>query len=161
MKPGSEAIDWKLLGCKHVCIEEVLPQNVDFLLLEISNALDAAPIFTFNQTAEHYERLAAQHSKRISVQSIYDCKYAPSAINDDVWTAEHVHKIVPEGRFFVYRSDSCSEAEYYRYDIVVRVEPLKSGVSSKIDGSVRIFDRYKKHCELKYKVVRDRVLYFP
>jgi hypothetical protein len=157
----NDILDWKIFESKKVCVEEVLPQNIDFLLLEMSNALDGAPIFTFNQTAEHYERLAMQHNKRVAVRSAYDSEYIPSLINDDVWTAENIHGIRPEGRFFAYRSSTCSKLDYYKYDIIVRVEPLSSGISSKIDGSIKVFDRHRKYHEFKYKTARDRVLYLP
>lgn len=144
---------------KRVCIEETLPQNVTFLLVDISNALGSR-IFAFNETAEHYKKVAAYHNKKVLAASIYDSEYAASDIVDDVWTASNVCETIVDGQFSVYRANSCKKSDWYNYDIVIKVEPLESGTSADIDGKIVAFDRQKKYFELKYKVLKDKTIYY-
>lgn len=144
---------------KKVCIEESLPQNATFLVVDIASIMGLS-IFAFNETTEHFTRFATQHGREVAARSIYDGEYVPSGIADDVWTARNVYGTSPECHFSVYRSNSFQKAEMYRYDVIVRVEPLESGTSAGIDGRVVAFDRQKRYFELKYKVLRDRTAYY-
>lgn len=144
---------------KRVCIDEVLPQNATFLIIDISSML-GLPIFAFNETAEHYSTIACKHNKKIVARSIYNGEYVPSDIIDDVWTAANVYGTNTDARFSVYRANSCMKSNWYGYDIVVRIEPLESGTSAEIDGKISIFDRHRKYHEIKYKVLRDRTVYY-
>lgn len=152
-----EALDFGMFSQKRVCIDEVLPQDVTFLVIDVSDVLGAS-VFAFNETSEHYKEAAESHGKRISVRSIYDGEYQSSDVVDDVWTARHVYGIDADCRFSVYRANSCRKADWYKYDMIVRVEPLESGVSAEVDGRISVFDRKRRYIELKYKIMRDRVV---
>lgn len=155
-----EALSPEIFRGKRVCIDEVLPQNVDFLVVGLADALGLS-IFTFNETADHYKRIAACHNKQISVKSLYDEEYSPSGIIDDVWNAADICRGSAGSDFSVYRSNTCRKADWYEYDIVVRVQPLDSGVSADIDGKILVFSRERKHLEVRYKVLRNRTVYYP
>ena len=148
-----------ILAGKRVCIEEVLPQNATFLIIDISDALGLS-IFASNETAEYYNRIASHHNKNITDKSVYDGEYTPSDIVDDVWTAANVYGISVSTQFSVYRANSCVKSDWYEYDIIISVGPLESGTSAEVDGSITIIDRHERHSELKYKVLKDRTVYY-
>jgi hypothetical protein len=52
------------------------------------------------------------------------------------------------------------KSDWYEYDIIIRVGPLESGTSEGVDGRITIFDRHERHSELKYKVLKDRTVYY-
>ncbi|CAD26273.1 hypothetical protein [Encephalitozoon cuniculi GB-M1] len=158
-KPLGEVLDLETLTNKRVCIDEVLPQNVDFLVIDLSDALGLS-IFTFSETAMHYRKIAESHSKKIVVRSFYDGGYALSDIVDDVWSAANIHGNNVSGKFLVYRSGTCKKSDWYGCDVVVRVQPLDSGVSADVDGRILVFSRSRRYPELRYKVLRNKTVYY-
>ncbi|KAM0672519.1 hypothetical protein CWI42_030710 [Ordospora colligata] len=155
----SEVLDVKLFENRRICIDEVLPQNVDFFVVEMSDILKAC-IFAFNESSEHYKKIAVRYGWNVSVKSVYECSYVDSGILDDVWCALNVHECNASGWIDVYRSNTCKVTDWYKYDIVVRVEPLSSGVSTEIDGRVVVFDREREYMKVKYKVLGNKVVYY-
>ncbi|WEL38281.1 hypothetical protein PFJ87_03g01400 [Encephalitozoon hellem] len=154
-----DALDLKIFTNKRICIDEVLPQNVDFLVLDLSSALGLS-IFTFRETASHYRKIASMQGKKVVVRSIYDGGYIESGIIDDVWSATNICECRVDGMVWTYRSGTCKKSNWYEYDIIIRVLPLDSGVFTDVDGTILIFDRERKYAELRYKVLRSRTAYY-
>ncbi|AFN82739.1 hypothetical protein EROM_031170 [Encephalitozoon romaleae SJ-2008] len=151
-------LDLGIFTNKRVCIDEVLPQNADFLVIGLSSILGLS-IFTFRETVDHYRKIANIQDKQLVVKSIYDGGYTESDIIDDVWSATNIYGYRTDGRFQVYRSSTCKKSDWYEYDIIVRVLPLSSGVSADVDGTILIFDRERKYAELRYKILRGKIVY--
>lgn len=152
-----------LFAEKDVCIVEVGISNVDFLIIDIAYAL-SLPIISFYDTKAHYTSILHKYygEKNILVRSHLedDEINIPGGIVDDVATMKNRSGYTPSAKsFFVYRSDTCSVKDYYNFDLIVEVTPLKSGVTTHIDGNIRIFDRECVYYEVAYKVTKTEILY--
>lgn len=158
-KSLEDVLDLGIFTNKRVCIDEVLPQNADFFVIGLSSALGLS-IFTFRETVDHYRKIASIQGKQVAVKSIYDGDYTESDIIDDVWSATNIGGDRVDGRFEVYRSSTCKKSDWYEYDMIVRVIPLNSGVSTDVDGTILVFDRERKYAELRYKILRGRTAYY-
>lgn len=154
-----EVLDPSIIKGKKICIDEVLPQNVDAIVIEIADLIKAK-IFSFSETIEHYQKIAREYNKNIYINSIYNNEFIESEIIDDIWTAKNIHGLFPEGHIYIYRSNTCDKIDWYLYDVIIRVLPLSSGVSNKIDGTIKILSKNKKEIEFKYKVMKDRCVFY-
>ncbi|ADM11262.1 uncharacterized protein Eint_031190 [Encephalitozoon intestinalis ATCC 50506] len=158
-KSLKEVLNLEIFRDKKICVDEVLPQNVDFLIVDLSDALGLS-ISAFSEETDHYRKIAKSRNKQVSVNSAYDGDCMEPDIMDDVWSAMNIWGIDGCGKIQVYRSGTCKKSDWYKYDIVIRVQPLDSGISTDIDGKILIFGRGRKYLELRYKILRDRVDYY-
>lgn len=162
-KTFDKTFETSLFAEKNVCIVEVGICNVDFLIIDIAHAL-RLPIMSFYDIKAHYTSILHKYygDKDILVQSHLenDEMSISGGIVDDVATMKSRSSYTPSTKsFFVYRSDTCSVKDYYDFDLIVEVTPLKSGITTHIDGNIRVFDRECVYYEVSYKVTKTEILY--
>lgn len=153
----SKFVSYKILTEKTICISEILPQNVDFLIRDITEILGETSLFTFNESARHFNSIL---NNKVHVHSIYDRKYQQEYILDDIYIAKNIFNINPCPRIGIYRSSTCRAIDYYDYDLVLKVEPLKSGCCRQFDGMITLFNRKETIKCFKYKTEKDRTYYY-
>lgn len=155
-----EAFDLERLRGKTILIDEMLPQSCDFLLVEMIKHFGYS-LALYNGSSAHFRSLLAKQRLEGSVFSVYDEGNIPQCdIVDDVWTARNILKKEVTARVGVYRSGTARTLDYYGHDIVIRLSPLKSGCSSSIDGTIRMVARDNIMYEYKYKIFKDKILYY-
>lgn len=153
----SKFISHNILKENTICISEILPQNVDFLIKDITEIIGHTSLFSFNESAKHFQSIL---DRKVCVHSIYDRKYQQEYILDDVYIARNIFNVVPHSRISVFRSNTCKVIDYYDYDLVIRVEPLKSGCCRQFDGMITLFNRKETLKCFKYKTEKDRTYYY-
>lgn len=141
-----------------VVIDEDTSQNCDFLLLELVRTFGYA-IFQWNDSGEFLKETLSKYNVNARVASIYDAVFDSEEILDDIYTQkrlgfEYISKIN------VFRSSTATTLDFYNYNLVVKISKLESGVSSKMDGTIKVFKRDHVYYDLKYKVFSDRIVYF-
>lgn len=157
-KQFEEVFDKSIFQENNIIVDEDVSQNCDFFILELARTFNYS-IFQWNDSGEFLKAILKKYNVQTAVNSIYDCEYSSEDIIDDVYVqrklgASHVSKVN------IFRSSTATVRDYYDYDIVVKIDKLKSGCSSKIDGSVKVFRRDKVYYNLKYKIFSDRIAYF-
>lgn len=162
-KGFGETFKKSLFAGKNVCVVELGMSNVDFLIIDLAYVL-RLPILSFYDIKAHYTSILRQYYREetIVVKSYLeeDEMDIPGGIIDDAVTMKNRSRYTPYTKsFFVYRSGTCDVKDYYDFDLIVEVTPLKSGVSSHIDGNIRIFDRDCVYYEVSYKVRKTEILY--
>ncbi|KAF9764217.1 hypothetical protein NGRA_0734 [Nosema granulosis] len=153
----SKFLDGTTIAQNTICISEILPQNVDFLIRDMTDMLGSTSLFTFNESADHFKSIL---DNKVQVHSIYDRKYHQEAILDDVYIARNIFNVEPASKIVVFRSNTCKKIDYYDYDLVIKVEPLKSGCCRKFDGMISIINRTGTLKCFKYKIGKDRTHYY-
>lgn len=162
-KTFEKTFEKSLFNEKNVCIVEVGISNVDFLIVDIAYVL-RLPIISFYDIKAHYTSILHKYygEKNILVRSHLedDEINIPGGIVDDIATMKSRSKYTPStASFFVYRSDTCNVRDYYDFDLIIEVTPLRSGVTTHIDGNIRVFDRECVYYEVSYKVTKAEILY--
>lgn len=71
---------------------------------------------------------------------------------DDYYTANHVLGLNIPTTISIYRSDSFNFKYSPDYDLIFLVTPLKSGISSRFGGILKIMERDRVHLVVKYKM---------
>lgn len=155
----SEVCDIEIFRNSRVLIDERTPCNCDFFILELVKYFGYS-ISLYNNSSEHFNRLFLQRNITGKVSSIYNSIEQETDIVDDIWVQRNVCGNILDSKVNVYRSNTANISDYYDYDVVVKIEGLKSGCSNQIDGSITIFSRDLIHNELKYKIFNDSVSYF-
>ncbi|EOB12084.1 hypothetical protein NBO_554g0001 [Nosema bombycis CQ1] len=153
----SKFIDNKILTQNKICISETLPQNVDFLIKDITDIIGNTSLFSFNERALHFRSIL---SGRVLVGSIYDRPYSSEFILDDVYIGRKLFNVKITSNIVIFRANTCKKVDYYDYDIIIKVEPLKSGRCTKFDGMITIINRKGAFNMFKYKRYRDRTYYY-
>lgn len=164
-KSFEEVVDKSIFGNCTVLIDEQLPQNCDFLILEFVR-LFGFTIFQWNDQGEFLRSELEKWNIYGTVNSYYDFNSENenvcnpnNDINDDIF-AQRMLGYDVKSKVNVFRSSTATTRDYYDYDIIIKVEKLISGCSSKIDGQIRIFRRDQVLYDLKYKITSEKVLYF-
>lgn len=158
-KSFASAFDKQFFAGKKILVDERLPQNCDFFLTELIKHYGYS-IICYNNTAAHFESILGKMNVYASVGSVYDGTASGADIADDAWAKRHILHDRSQAAVSVYRSSTAEAYDYYDYDAIVRIEGLKSGCSSKIDGSIRVFVRDYTFYDFKYKILEDRIVYF-
>ncbi|KAI5181771.1 hypothetical protein PAEPH01_2831, partial [Pancytospora epiphaga] len=117
-------------------------------------------IFHYNNDKKHFESILQGFNLQGRIYTVYDEKWENQDIVDDVYTARTVHGVHEGSKVNVFRSGTAAEENYYDYDVIIRVEPLKSGCTSSLDGVIAIFSRDIEHYHLKYKIFPTHVHYY-
>lgn len=154
-----EIFDVEFFKNKRIAVDERLPQNCDFLLAELIKHCGYS-IYHFNNDTSHFLNLLNKMNVSASVESVYDGKEPEADILDDVWTAKKIFNHHKASAVSVYRSGTAETADYYDYDMVVKIEPLSSGCSTKITGSILIFARDVIYHDIRYKIQNNSILYY-
>jgi hypothetical protein len=99
------------------------------------------------------------------VSSLTEDKYELKGdvlVIDDYYTAQLFHKFSlfkNRTAFYIFRSDSFCESDIYKFDFYLKVSPLESGISQKLDGNITLHGRDECMASAKYKVTDDGVFY--
>lgn len=151
-------LDPAIFDNKSVLVDESLGQNCDFLLMELCKIYKYS-IFQFNDSGTHMKALIARCGVTATVKSIYDSTYDNEEMIDDVYTQKQLgyHQMA---KIYIYRSGTASVKDYYKYDLIVKIDNLMSGCSNEIDGTIRIFQRDTVYCNIKYKILLDKIVYY-
>ncbi|KAI5148327.1 hypothetical protein ENBRE01_0260 [Enteropsectra breve] len=160
-RPLCEIVDPRIFKDKNILIDERLPQNADFLILDISKLLSLC-IATTDKKEEHFKQLCANlNLEVVSIESPSFCKQQTvgQTLNEDTWSTKRFYGLGDDCRVNVYRSGTASDKEYYQHDVVIKIEGLGSGCSNLVDGCVSIFSREKTYYSMKYKVHPNGGLY--
>lgn len=153
-----EVFDAGFFRNRRVLVDERLPQNCDFFLVELIRHCGYS-IYHFNNDTSHFLSLLDRVNIPAHVGSVYDGSEAAADILDDVWTGKKIFDRHGAAAVGVYRSSTAETVDYYDFDVVVRIEPLQSGCSSKVTGSIVVFARDVVHYDVRYKIQNDRTLY--
>jgi len=158
-----------------ILIDEQLPQNADFFVLELMEHYGWSMIL-FNDSVDHFKELQKKRSIDTPVMSVYDtaldtvpistdsstdnafCNF--DMIDDYQFCKNSRFSLNSNARVHVYRSGTAAVEDYYDYSLIVKIGPLESGCSSKIDGEIRVFNRDALIYHYKYKIFSDRVVYY-
>jgi hypothetical protein len=155
----SEVISPGFFQDRRILVDERLPQCCDFFLVDLVRCLNCS-IFHYNNDSAHFTNLLRKLNLQTEISSIYDDEWRAADILDDVWVGRAVHGVYGQSKINVFRSNTATTSDYYDYDAVVRIEPLKSGCTGSIDGTVCIFSRDVVHYNLKYKIFPDCIHYY-
>lgn len=117
----NEMLDFSIFENKRVCIQEVLPLNVDFLILDLLKHIQESTLFSFYETKLHFLQLAEARKMKIAVKSVFTDEYCQNTILDDIYTAKAVFGLQDGAKFNIYRSNTCKVSEWYNYDIIMSV----------------------------------------
>lgn len=164
-----------------ILIDEDPQCNCDFLIVEMVKCFKKNLIL-FNNTKEHFSQIFDNMNIEFNTQntpllrSVYDIDQSDEKsfqnlmkecfedvenfIADDVWTQRNVFKDNTRFTIGVFRSGTAIQSDYYDYDVIVKISKLKSGWSSQIDGTIRVFSRNVVYSEAKYKVTDFEIKYF-
>lgn len=157
-----DVFDTHFLSKKTICVAEKGSTSADFIIVDLAKALNY-PVVSFYDTKSHYKSIFRKYygNEDVSVMSWLenDRLDADSGILDDALTMKKAG-YRPKGiSVWVYRSDTCDVCDYYNFDLILEVSPLKSGVSMEVDGYVRVFDRENVYYDVQYKITKCRILY--
>ena len=163
-RPLSTFFDMAALEHETVLVDERLPCNCDFMVVELIKHFGLA-YCTFNDAAEHMARILDRLGIRTEVRSAYDEAFNVESTADQVVdhmkTGVSLFKYGRKPRVAVFRSNTATAMDYYEYSTVIRVEGLDSGCSPNIDGQVTVLKREKTLANFRYKVKHTcEVLYF-
>lgn len=158
-KSFAEVFETEVFRNRKIIIDERLPQNCDFFLAELIKHCKYT-IFHFNNDSGHFTSLLNRMNIFTEVGSVYDGGEPVADIIDDVWVGKKIFNVHKTSTINVYRSNTARTEDYYDFDMVVKIEPLLSGCSSKINGSIVVFARDVVYYDVKYKVSKDSILYF-
>lgn len=150
--------DKSIFETESILIDECLPLNCDFLIMELVRAFGYS-VYQWNETGEHLKTILSKYNLATNVHSAYTTRYNSEEIIDDIYVQKMLGCPI-KSKINIYRSSTATEKDYYDYDLIIKISKLKSGCSSKIDGEIKIFRRDKVFHNLKYKILVDRVLYF-
>lgn len=154
----SEAFDIALLSREPILIDEQLSQNCDFLIMGLVKHFNYS-IYLWNDSNTHLKNALGKYNVQAHISSVYNSEYTYADILDDIYTQRllgYSHK----SKVNIFRSGTATIRDYYDYNLVIKVEKLPSGCSSRLDGVLTMLFRDTIYCTLKYKVLADRVLYF-
>ncbi|ELA42450.1 uncharacterized protein VICG_00549 [Vittaforma corneae ATCC 50505] len=157
-KQFEEVFDMSIFQENTIVIDEDTSQNCDFFILELVKAFNYT-IFQWNDSGEFLKSSLGKYNAQATIKSVYTSEFNSEDIIDDIYTQRklgycHISKVN------VFRASTATARDFYDYDIVVKIYKLRSGCSSKIDGSIKVFRRDKIYYDLKYKVFSDRIVYF-
>jgi hypothetical protein len=161
-KSFTEVFDLNLFTENTLLIDEKIGQCCDFMLLELVKHLKYS-IFQWNDSGEHLKKAFSKYNLNAEVKSIYSqdfiTGYENTLINDDVFTEKRLGFNI-KSKIGVFRSGSVSNLDYFDYDLVMIIERLQSGCTSKLDGNIKIVKRDQALKEVKYKIFTDKIVYF-
>lgn len=153
-----EVFDMELLSKNSILVDERGCFPCDFLLFELAKHLRLA-IFQFNEDGVRLRQAFAKLNGNFTVNSIYSAEYNAEDIVDDV-TAQKIIQVAIKPRIGVFRSGTATTVDYYDYDLVMIVDRLESGCSTKMDGILKLIRRDQCIVECKYKVLSDKIIYY-
>lgn len=154
----NEVFDTAIFAGSTILIDEDTSQCCDFFILELIRELKYS-LFRWNDSTETFAMILKKCNVDGDVRSIYTTEYNSEDILDDVYVQRKIGH-ANMAKVGVFRSSTATLRDYYDYDIVVKIERLISGLSSKIDGSIRMFKRESVYCNVKYKIYEDRIAYY-
>lgn len=162
-KSFGDLFNLELLRYKTVLVDERNPCKCDFLILELVKHFGYS-VVSYNEAAVHYRRLFQLNNITGSVCSFYDqdsldvqeADSESTAIIDYAALYKEFQPNMKKPRVAIYRSNSAQTADYYEYDIIIKIEGLRSGCTERMDGALTVFSRDTIILSLKYKIRDDR-----
>lgn len=153
-----EAFDMALFDRASILIDEQLPQNCDFLVMDLVKTFGYS-VYLWNDSDFHLRNALGKYNIQVRVASVYTSEYTYADIQDDVHTQRilgHSHR----SKINIFRSSTATKRDYYDHGLIIKIEKLPSGCSGRLDGILTVFFRDTVYHNLKYKVSGDGVVYF-
>lgn len=173
-QPFKSVFPVDVLSRGSILIDEQLPLSCDFLLVDIVAALQC-PVRLFGSTSEAFRQMMRQSCTDVDIVSVFDGRdsaksllsensHIPATLAEDTCLVDDMRMRATFGlhskpRIAVFRAGLATEADYYNYDTIIRVEVPVGGISAATDGAVHAFSRDITHARMCYTVTATETLY--
>lgn len=154
-----EVFPRELFLSKRILIDEHAPQSCDFFLMELIKEFSFS-IFHYDCDSESFCKMLSSMNTETTVNSIYTSDEQSADIIDGIQTRRLLYSTPPPGHVHVFRANTAVIQDYYDYTLIVRIENLKSGYTSRVDGLISLFHRDTVYKSVRYKIHKDFIEYF-